>query len=436
MRNNILNNIKKLKNSQIELEITVPWSEWKKYLDQVASEASQELKISGFRPGKAPRNLVEQKVGKTTLLNNAAEKAVSKSYAEFVTKEKLEMIGSPKVELKEIFEGQDLKYSAVASVMPQIKVEGSYKKDIKKINEEYVLKTTEAKVKEEDIALELDKLAASRVKLVTVRREARKNDSVEVDFEVFVAGSPIENGKSLKHPLVLGKGVFIPGFEENILGMKEGEKKEFTLNFPGEYHKKDLAGKPATFKVKLHVVQERQIPEINDDFAKSLGNFSDLSALKDNIKGGLEHENIHRLKDEKRAKYIEKIVENSEVDLPEILVHEELHTMIHEFEHQLESMGMNMEKYLENLKKKKEDLEKEWEPQAKKRVISALALKEIVRDDELEVEAREIEVEMNKVLKHYENVKDFKKNIDMERLYNYSRGVLENEKVFEMLENL
>lgn len=426
--------IEKLPKSQVKFEITVPWDDWKAYIDQAVAEASEELKIPGFRPGKAPKNLVEQKVGSGPILNNAAQKAVKKTYVDFILKEKLEAIGSPEVKIKSIAEGQELKYSATVAVMPELAIEDGYKKEIKKINEEFKEKKTQAT--NEEIELELEKLAASRVKLVTVARAAKDGDSVEIDFDVLIGGTVIKNGSSKKHPLILGRGVFIPGFEENVIGMKEGEEKEFELNFPEDYHKKDLAGHPATFKVKMLLVQERQTPEINDDFAKSLGSFENLEALKKNMGEGIEHEKEHKLAEDKRGRYVEKIVENSKVDLPDVLVHEELHTMIHEFERQLAPMGMDLEKYLEKLSKKRDDLEKDWEPQAKKRVTSAMALKEIARLEGIKVEAKEVEAEMNKTLAYYKKVKDAEKNIDMERLYNYSKGVLENEKVFEMLEKL
>ena len=426
--------MKKLPKSQIEFEVVVPSKEWEKYLDAAASEASEEIKIPGFRPGKAPRNLVEQKVGKGVVLNGAAEKAVKKSYVDFILKEKIEAIGSPKIELLEVKEGEDLKYKAVVSVMPKIEVKDGYKKEIKKINLEY--KDKKATVDEKDLDLELEKLANSRVKLVTVNREAQKNDSVEVDFEVSINGVPIENGSSKNHSLIIGRGVFIPGFEEKIMGMKAGEEKEFELNFPEDYHKKDLAGKPAKFKVKLNLVQERQVPEINDEFAVSLGKFKNLEELKKSIREGMEHENEHKMKEEKRTKYVEEIIKNSETDLPEILIHEEAHKMLAEFEYQLAPMGMNLDQYLAQIKKDKEELIKDWEPQAEKRVISALALKEITKNEELEASSEEIEVEMNKTLQYYKNVKDMEKNIDMERLYEFSRGVLESEKVFDYLEKL
>lgn len=426
--------IKKLPKSRIEFKVSVPWEKWEKYLDQAAAEASMEIKVDGFRPGKAPRHLIEQKIGKGVLMNNAAEKAVQKSYADFVVEEKLEVIGAPEVEIEKIEEGKDLEYKAVVAVMPKVEISEKYMPEIKKINKKYSEKKIEAS--EDEIKLELEKIANSRVKLITVNRAAQKNDSVEVDFEVLMEGVPIENGTSKKHPLVLGKGVFIPGFEEKLAGMKAGEKKEFDLEFPKDYFKKDLADKKATFKVSMNLVQERQTPEVNDDFAKSLGKFENLEALKKNIKEGVEHEEGHRQKDQKQREYIEKIIENSKVELPDILAEKELEKMLEEFEYQIQTMGMNLDQYLEKLGKKKEDLKKDWLPQAEKRVISALALKEIISKEEIKVEASEVEAEMNKTLQYYKNVKDLKKNIDMERLYAFAKGTLENEKVLEYLGKL
>lgn len=426
--------IKKLPKSTVEFEVIIPWKEWDKYIDVAASEASQEIKIPGFRPGKAPRNIVAQKVGLGVLLNNAAEKAVQKSYLNFVAKEKIEVIGSPKVEIENIAAEKDLTYKVTVAVMPSATVKDEYKKEVKKVNAEMAAKSLE--VSEKEISHELEHLANSRVKLVTVARETRKDDSVEVDFTVLMDNVPIENGTSKNHPMVIGKGVFIPGFEENLMGMREGEVKEFELSFPEKYHKKDLAGKLATFKVTMKLVQERQVPEIGDAFAKSLGEFENLEALKKNMEKGMKEEKEQKHKEERRTKILDKIVEYVEVDLPEVMIQEEVQKMMLEFDQQIQSMGMNLDQYLAQLKKEKKDLEKDWEPQAEKRVKSALALKEIVKMEEISIDAKEVETEMNKTLQYYKNVKDFEKNVDMERLYSYTKGVLENEEVFQMLEKI
>jgi trigger factor len=292
--------MKKLPKSKVEIELTIEWKEWEKYIAPAVAEISAEFKFPGFRPGKAPRNLVEQKVGKEMILSHAAEKAIGKSYSDFVSRVKLAVIGSPKVEIDKIEENNALIFKATVAVMPEVTVKDDYKSEIKKINAEFQKKT--AKVGEDEIVLELEKIANSRVKLVTVRRAVASNDSVEIDFVVSIDGAPIEGGTSKNHALVVGKGVFIPGFEENLIGMNEGEEKEFELSFPADYHKKELAGKPAKFQVKMKLVQERQVPEINDEFAASLGKFKDLSELKKNIQEGLEHENEHKLKEEKQGK--------------------------------------------------------------------------------------------------------------------------------------
>jgi len=429
-----MSEIKKLKNSQVEFEISVPWEKWEKYLDQSAKDASEEIKIDGFRPGKAPRKIVEQKVGLGVILNGAAQKAVEKTYVDFVLENKLEVLGQPEVKIEKVEEGKALEYSVKVSVMPEVKISDKYKKDVKTINSEY--KDRKVETKEEDVQKELEKLAQSRVKLVTVRREAKNDDAVEIDFAVLVGNVPIENGTSKNHPMVIGKGVFIPGFEENLIGMKEGEEKEFELEFPKDYHKKDLAGKMAKFKVKMNLVQERQLPEVNDEFAKSLGQFENLEALKKNMREGMEHEAKHKLEEEKKGKYVEKIIEHLETELPPVLVDQEINQMLQEFEYQIQMMGLDLDTYLKQLKKDKEELKKDWIPQAEKRVQSALALKELAKLEEVQVDAKEIEAEMNKTMAYYKNVKDMEKNIDMERLYNYTKGILENGKVFEFLEKL
>jgi trigger factor len=426
--------IKKLPKSKIGIELTVEWKDWEKYILPAVAEISAEFKFSGFRPGKAPRNLVEQKVGKEMILSHAAEKAISKSYSDFIVKENLAVLGSPKVEIDKIIEKEALIFKAIVAVMPKISVDNKYKEAIKKINADYQKKTSE--IGEDEILLELEKIANSRVKLVTVRRPATNNDSVEIDFEVSVDGKQIEGGMSKNHALVIGKGVFIPGFEENLIGMNEDEEKEFALTFPKEYHKKELAEKKAKFKVKMNLVQERQLPEINDEFAVALGKFENLTELKKNIQEGLEHENTHKIKEEKHTKYLDEIVKNLEGELPDVLVADELNRMVQEFEGQIQSTGMTLDNYLEKLKKTKAELTSDWEPQAEKRIKSALAIKEIVKADEIKLETEDVELEMNKTLQYYKNVKDFEKTVDMKRLYDYVKGTLENDKVFEMLEKL
>ncbi|NLC31025.1 MAG: trigger factor [Candidatus Moranbacteria bacterium] len=427
--------IKKLPKSKIEFKINIAWENWKNFLDEAVSEISKDLKIQGFRPGKAPKNIVEQKVGKDAILNAAAESAIRKNYSKEVEKLNLEIIGSPQISISKLAEGNDLEFIVVSSVMPEISLK-DWQEGVKKINAKFKAEKTE--VPEEDIAKELEKLAKSRAKLVTVKRVAKKDDAVVLDFEVKRDGVVIEGGSAKDHNLILGSNVFIPGFEEHIINMKEGEEKTFELAFPENYHEKNLAGKKAQFEVKLKLVQEREIPSVDDDFAKSLGEFNNLSDLKKNIKEGLEKEKEFHKKEDQRGEIVESLVKkiSLEGDLPEILIDEEIHKMLGELESQIQQMGMNMEDYLKQMGKTAEDLKKDWQPQALKRIKAALSLEEIGKEKEIEIPAESIEEAMNKTLQYYKNIKDIEKKIDMKRLYDYTRSMLRNEEIFKLLEKM
>ncbi len=429
----IKSEVKKLDKSQVEIVISVSWDEWQKYLEMAIADISKEIKIEGFRNGKAPRKMIEQKVGTAMILDEAANKTVQKTYPAVLVQQKIEAIGQPKAQINKLAEGNDLEYAVVTSVMPEIKI-NPWREKAKKINKEFAKQETE--VKDEEIKEELKTLANSRVQLATVEREAKDGDSVVIDFKVLQDGVPIEHGTAQDHPLILGKKVFIPGFEEQVVGMKKGEEKEFVLNFPDSYHEKSLAGRPATFQVKLKEVQERKTPEITDEFAKSLGKFENVDALKKNIREGVLEEKKQHAQEERRAKLLEMLAECAEVEIPEILIDEEVKKMFGEFEMQLYGMGMDMEKYLEHTKKKREEIEQEWRPQAQKRIVIALALEQLAKDEEINVPNERIEEEMNKTMARYKDIKDVKKNIDIQKVYTYVKGTLMNEKVFELLESV
>lgn len=429
----IKSEIKKLEKSQVEILVTVPWAKWEKYIDQAATDYSKEIKIQGFRAGKAPRDMVEKKVGIGALLDAAAQKAVQATYPKIVEEKKLEVIGAPKAEILKLAQGNDLEYKIVTAVLPEAKMK-AYKSAVEKINKEYAKKTNT--VSDEDVDKEIGEIAKSRVQHVTVEREAQDGDNVILDFQVKKDGVPIEHGTSKDHPMILGRGVFIPGFEEQVVGMKADEIKDFELTFPKDYHEKSLAGVPCQFTVTVKTVQERKSPEVTDEFARSLGRFKDLAEMKKNVKEGMEMEKANEMKEKRRTEIVDALVEAIEVELPEVLVHEELHKMIGEFEMQLQGMNATFEQYLMQVGKTMDEIEKEWEPQAIKRVKAALALEEVIKEKEIEVTAEEVEVEMNKTLAQYKKIKDVEKNIDLAKLYNYVKGMMQNEKALETLENI
>jgi trigger factor len=422
--------IKKLPKSQIEFSLTVPAADFDKFLDEAASHLSEGLKIDGFRPGKAPRKIVEQKMGIEKILAHGAEHAIKKTYVDTVVKKNIEAIGEPKITITKIAQGNDLEYKVTVSVMPEIRLP-----DHRKIAKAIEKKATKTPTPDQ-IEKELKTLQNSRAKLVTVSREAKPEDRVEIDFDVFVGGKTIEGGSAKNHPLTIGENYFIPGFEDNLVGMKENDEKEFELEFPKDYHQKELAGKTARFKVKMSLVQEKDLPKIDDDFAKSLGKFENLEAFKKSISEGIEVEEKNKSKEKWRTDAIEKISAASEIDLPEILVDQELEKMMAEFEQNIASMGLQLETYLENIKKSKSEITQGWKTTAEKRVRAALVLREIANAENIEVPTSEIEEEINRVMAYYKSVPDMEKNVDMEKLYTYTKGILTNEKVFQFLESL
>ncbi|KKP68906.1 MAG: Trigger factor [Candidatus Moranbacteria bacterium GW2011_GWE1_35_17] len=427
--------IKKLPKSKVEFKLVIAWDNWKVFLDDAVQKISKEIKIEGFRPGKAPKKIVEQKVGKEVILNTAAEEAIKKNYPQKVKELNLDTIGSPEIDIIKLEEQVDLEFVVVASVMPEVELK-KYKDEVSKLNKAFANEKTEIAL--EDILKELEKIAKSRAKLVTVRREAKKEDSIIIDFEVRKDGILIEGGLAKDHNLILGSEVFIPGFEDHLLGMKEGEEKNFELKFPKEYHEKNLAGGLAQFKVVIKLVQEREVPVINDEFAKSLGNFKDLEELKKNIEEGIKKEQEFRRQEKRRGEMMEILINKVELsdELPEILVHEEVHKMLHELESQIQQMGMSLADYVGQLGKTIDDLEKDWIPQAQKRIKAALALEKIIKEKEIKISSEEIEEAMNKTLQFYKNEKDAKDKIDMKRLFDYTNGILKNEEAFKMLEKM
>lgn len=415
------------------MKVVLPWEEWQGEIEHAKDGMAKSVKLPGFRPGKVPKNMVEQRFGKQAIMVEAAEHVVSHSYAKALEQEKVDAIGQPEVTLGQVKEGEEFTYSIITAVMPLVKL-ASWRDAVKKVNSEFAKKDTA--VADEDITKELERLATMRAKQVAVNREAKMGDSVLVDFTVKQEGVVIEGGKSENHPLVLGKGVFIPGFEEKLVGMKEHDEKSFELTFPSEYHAKHLAGRPAIFEVKMRSVQEREVPLLDDAFAKSLGKFETLAEVKENLKKGMFEEKKEQMKNEHRTEILDVLVDKATIDFPELLVKQELLRMTQDFEAQLTQMGLTLDAYLEQMKKTKEALEAEWLPQAKRRLSANLVIEFLAEDEAITVDTSEVEAEMNKALQYYKNVKDIEKNIDMERLYAAVSGQLKNEKVLAWLEKL
>ncbi|KKS66044.1 MAG: trigger factor, trigger factor [Parcubacteria group bacterium GW2011_GWC1_43_12] len=421
---------KKLPHSEIEMLIELDPQEWGGFFNKAAKELSQNLEIPGFRPGKAPQNLAERHLGEGKILERAADSAIRDSYFKAAEREGIFPVSAPKIQVLKIAKGNSFEFKANVSVMPQIEI-GDYKK----ISQgEKIKKPNEIKLDQKEIESAIEWIRNSRTKYAAVSRAARKGDRAEVDFAAKREGKIISEGESKNHPLVLGEGKFVPGFEEKLEGMKEGEEKKFSLIFPNDFHDKELANKQIDFEVKMKIVQEAQKPELNDEFAKSLGGFESFEALKKSVSEGMKKEKEQKEKESWRAKILEKIARNSKADIPAVLIDSELSKMEQEMEMSVSEMGLDFETYSRNIKKTREELKEEWLPKAKSRVMAALVLGEIAKKENINVPESEVEEEANKFLLRYPDIKAARNQIDMDRLKEYTRGSLVNEKVFKRLE--
>lgn len=425
--------VQKLPASRWEIVVTLPWEEWQSHKSHAVEHMAENVNLAGFRQGKVPEAVLEQRFGKEAILVETAEHSVHHTYPQALLEAKAEAIGRPEIKFDAVKEGEPLTYTIVTDVLPEVVLK-EWRKDVAKVNATAAEK--KLGVTNEEIDKELAELAKMRATFVPVERAAANGDTVKVDFEVTVNGVVIEGGKSTDHALVLGSGTFIPGFEEQIIGMKQGDAKSFDLTFPAEYHAKHLAGKAAQFAVVLKSVEERQIPAIDDAFAKSLGKFETLEEVKTNMQKGMLEEKERAAKEERRAAILDALIVAAEMEYPTVLVDEEAKRMLGQFRSQVESMGFEWEKYLTETKKSEAELATEWEPQAKKRVAAELILQKLAADESIDVDTEAVEAEMNKVFQYYKNVKQIEEKIDMGKLYTSVRGQMVNDKVLAWLESI
>ena len=424
--------MKKLPKSQIEFDLEISPEEVSEYLKKAAEELSKEVEIKGFRKGKAPQDVLEKTIGKQAIFEEAGKFAIEKRYETFIKENKVVPIDYPRVDVKKMAEGNPILVNVVVTVYPEIKL-ADYKKIAKEFSKN---RKKDVKVEEKELEESLSYIRNSRATEIAVKREVKEGDIAEVNFETRVDGVKIEGGESKNHPVKVGDKKFIPGFEENLVGLKAGDKKEFKLKAPADYFKKDLAGKDMEFKVTVNNVLDRVLPELDDEFAKSLGQFKTIEELKNNVKEGMQKEKEEKEKSEFRNSLVEKIAKETKMDLPDVLLDRELEKMVHEMKANIEQHGLDFQTYLLSIKKSEDDLRDDMKPQAEIRIKAAMVIEEIAKGEEIEVEEEMITKKANEVLHKYKSIDATQKDINPEQLKSYSKMVLINEKVLDLLENI
>ena len=417
--------LEKTKNAnEVKLEITVEASKFEEAIKRVYFKSAKYFNIPGFRKGKAPMQIVEKYYGKEIFYEDAFNDAANEALEEAVKENKLEIVSRPEVDIKQMEKGKDLIFTATMQTKPEAEL-GKYKGvEIKKI---------EYKVTDEDIEHELSHMQEHNSRLISIEdRPVEKGDITTIDFEGFVDGKAFEGGKAENHELEIGSNTFIPGFEDQIIGMKIDEEKDINVKFPEEYFSKELAGKDATFKVKLHEIKKKELPKLDDEFAKDVSEFDTLDELKKSIKEKQEKQNEQKAKYETEDAVIKAVCKNMKVEIPSGMIDMEIDNMLKELEQRLSYQGLNLDQYLQFMGKTKEDLRKEYEPQAIEGIKSRLALEAVIKAEKIEPDEAEITEKMKEMAKNYgkENDEEFLKN---ENVANYIKEGLKSEKALEFL---
>ncbi len=417
--------VEKTKNAnEVKLKITVEAEKFDEAIKKVYFKSAKYFNIPGFRKGKAPMQIVEKYYGKEIFFEDAFNEVAGEALEEAVKENKLEVVSRPDIEVTQIEKGKDLIFTAIMQTKPEAEL-GKYKGiEIKKI---------EYNVSDEDINHELGHMQEHNSRLISIEdRPVESGDIATIDFEGFVDGVAFEGGKAENHDLEIGSNTFIPGFEDQIIGMKIDEEKDINVKFPEEYFSKELAGKDATFKVKVHEIKKKELPKLDDEFAKDVSEFDTLKELKEDIKAKKEKQNEERAKYETQDAVIKAVCENIKVEIPSGMIEMEIDNMLKDIENRLSYQGLKLEQYLQMMGKTQEEMRKEYEPQAIEAIKSRLALEAVIKAEKIKATDKEIEEKMKEMAKNYgkENDEEFLKN---ENVKNYVKQGLESEKAINFL---
>lgn len=420
--------IEKQDNSKVVLEFTMSKEDFNKNLDKAFAKNAKYFKAPGFRNGKVPRAIVEKMYGETVLFDSVIEDTVDEEYRIAIEENNLEVVSKPELDIKQIGKDKDLIYTVTVFVKPEATV-----KDYKGIE----VKKFDTKVTKKDIDNALEQARDKNARTVTVEdRALEMKDISTIDFEGFVDDVAFEGGKGENFELTIGSGQFIPGFEEQLVGMKIGEEREINVKFPDEYHAENLAGKDAMFKVKLISIKSKVLPELDDEFAKDISEFDTLEEYKKDVEKKLKEEKEKQAEADKEAQAIEKIVENTEVNIPDSMIEDQMEQMVEQFNANLSYQGLNLETYCKYLGTTVEAFKETLKPQATKDVKLKLALEYIAKAENITATDEDINAKIDELAKEYgnENADSLKNNENIKKYM--SERVLQDKTLKVVLDNV
>jgi trigger factor len=417
---------RKLPKNLIEVRVELTNEELLTFEEKALKNLAKEIKIEGFRPGKAPLEILKQRIPTAKIMEETAHLAINEKYPEIIKKENLQPVAPPQVEIIKMAPENPLIFKLKIPLMPKIKL-GDYQ-NIK-------VEKKETKIEEKQVEKVITELQAMRGQEKTVLRKAKIGDKAKVDLELFHDKILLDNGQIKDMELILGDSKeYFPGLSKQILGMKKGENTEFSNSYPSSHPDKKVAGKKIDFKVKVKEIYQIDLPEINDEFAQNVGPFKNLEELKKQIKKNLEENAAIKENQRQEIEIIQKLIAQTEFEeIPESLVQHEAEKMVAELKASIEQSSGNFEDYLQSIKSDVETLREKFIPKAEERVKSALCIREIAKKENIKISPEEMATEMEKISDLYKNQEELLKNLKTESGQNYLRNLLTNRKVLDIL---
>ena len=412
----------KTETNKYELEIEVPAEDFNKAIDEVFKTEGKKITIPGFRRGKAPKAFIEKYYGESVFFEAAVDRLYRPALMDAVEASGLEVISIGQADITEVSKANGVQMKVTVVVKPEITIEGYKGIEASK---------KKVEVTDEDVSAELAKVQDRNSRMVTVEdRAALTGDTAVIDFEGFCDGEAFEGGKGENFELALGSGQFIPGFEDQIVGHETGEEFEINVKFPEEYQAENLKGKDATFKIKLHEIKRKELPVLDDEFAKDVSEFDTLDAYKQSIREKLQNDREKSAEADVENQILEALIEKVEGEIPEEMYDNEVEESINSLAYRLQSQGLNLETYLKYTGMTTDSLKEQFRPQSEKQVKLRLALEKIAANEGLEPTAEELDAEYEKLAKMYEMEVDKIKNIVAEAQV---KGDLQSQKAVDFV---
>jgi trigger factor len=406
--------LEKIEKNTATLEIEVSEEQFEKGIQKAYKKNVGRFNIPGFRKGKAPRVIIERYYGEGVFYEDAINEVCPEAYQAAVDQHKLHPVDRPEIDIVQLEKGKPFIFKAIVTVKPEV-VLGDYK-GIRVEKKEYP-------VTDEDVDKELENMRNANARMVAVEgRPAEKDDMVIIDYKGFVGEEQFEGGTAENRSLVLGSGHFIEGFEDQLIGAKAGDSIEVKVTFPEDYHVEHLAGEEAVFKVDVKEIKEKELPDLDDEFAKDVSEFETLEDLKKDIRKKLEERAAHRAKHETEDEVIKRVTELSEIDIPEVMIEKQIDSMVRDFEMQLMYQGLKLEGYLDYYKKSMEEFRDGLKSEATERVRTQLTLEKVSQAEGITASEEELDKELEEMAKRYkmEDIEKFKKSMGEDEL-NYIR---------------